>query len=46
MVDFAILEEIVWYNETWAHQLLDRFAKTMGMTIEVETPPVVTLKRY
>lgn len=39
MVDFAILEEIVWYNETWAHQLLDRFAKAMGMTIEVETPP-------
>ena len=39
MVDFAILEEIVWYNETWAHQLLDRFAKAMGMTIEVGTPP-------
>ena len=39
MVDFAILEEIVWHNETWAHQLLDRFAKAMGMTIEVETPP-------
>lgn len=39
MVDFAILEEIVWYNETWAHQLLDRFAKAMVMTIEVETPP-------
>ena len=39
MVDFAILEEIVWYNETWAHQLLDRFAKAMGMTIEVKTPP-------
>lgn len=39
MVDFAILEEIVWYNETWAHHLLDRFAKAMGMTIEVETPP-------
>lgn len=39
MVDFAILEEIVWYNETWAHQLLDRFAKAMGMTIEVETTP-------
>lgn len=39
MVDFAILEEIVWYNETWAHQLLDRFAKAMGMIIEVETPP-------
>lgn len=39
MVDFAILEEIVWYNETWAHQLLDRFAKAMGITIEVETPP-------
>lgn len=38
MVDFAILEEIVWYNETWAHQLLDRFAKAMDVTIEVETP--------
>lgn len=39
MVDFVILEEIVWYNETWAHQLLDRFAKAMGMTIEVEPTP-------
>lgn len=39
MVDFAILEEIVWYNETWAHELLDRFAKAMDVAIWVETPP-------